>query len=178
MKDILLVIDMQNDFVYGPLSTDQAREIIQNVKEKVLNFKGDIYFTRDTHFENYLSSQEGKKLPVAHCIKDTEGWQIIEDLDKLRKTEPIDKVTFGSSKLVDLLVKENEKEIINSITLIGVCTDICVISNAMIIKAFLPETEILVDASCCAGVTVESHNNALEAMKCCQITIINQDSIS
>ena len=104
MKDILLVIDMQNDFVFGPLSTDQAREIVQNVKEKVLNFKGDIYFTRDTHFENYLSSQEGKKLPVAHCIKDTEGWQIIEDLDKLRKTEPIDKVTFGSSKLVDLLV--------------------------------------------------------------------------
>ena len=174
MKDILLVIDMQNDFVFGPPSTDQAREIVQNVKEKVLNFKGDIYFTRDTHFENYLSSQEGKKLPVAHCIKDTEGWQIIEDLDKLRKTEPIDKVTFGSSKLVDLLVKENEKETINSITLIGVCTDICVISNAMIIKAFLPETEILVDASCCAGVTVESHNNALEAMKCCQITIINQ----
>ena len=170
MKDILLVIDMQNDFVFGPLSTDQAREIVQNVKEKVLNFKGDIYFTRDTHFENYLSSQEGKKLPVAHCIKDTEGWKIIEDLDKLRKTEPIDKVTFGSSKLVDLLVKENEKETINSITLIGVCTDICVISNAMIIKAFLPETEILVDA----GVTVESHNNALEAMKCCQITIINQ----
>ena len=178
MKDILLVIDMQNDFVFGPLSTDQEREIVQNVKEKVLNFKGDIYFTRDTHFENYLSSQEGKKLPVAHCIKDTEGWQIIEDLDKLRKTEPIDKVTFGSSKLVDLLVKDNEKETINSITLIGVCTDICVISNAMIIKAFLPETEILVDASCCAGVTVESHNNALEAMKCCQITIINQDSIS
>ena len=178
MKDILLVIDMQNDFVFGPLSTDQAREIVQNVKEKVLNFKGDIYFTRDTHFENYLSSQEGKKLPVAHCIKDTEGWQIIEDLDKLRKTEPIDKVTFGSSKLVDLLVKENEKETINSITLIGVFTDICVISNAMIIKAFLPETEILVDASCCAGVTVESHNNALEATKCCQITIINQDSIS
>ena len=174
MKDILLVIDMQNDFVFGPLSTYQAREIVQNVKEKVLNFKGDIYFTRDTHFENYLSSQEGKKLPVAHCIKDTEGWQIIEDLDKLRKTEPIDKVTFGSSKLVDLLVKENEKETINSITLIGVCTDICVISNAMIIKAFLPETEILVDASCCAGVTVESHNNALEAMNCCQITIINQ----
>ena len=174
MKDILLVIDMQNDFVFGPPSTDQAREIVQNVKEKVLNFKGDIYFTRDTHFENYLSSQEGKKLPVAHCIKDTEGWQIIEDLDQLRKTEPIDKVTFGSSKLVDLLVKENEKETINSITLIGVCTDICVISNAMIIKAFLPETEILVDASCCAGVTVESHNNALEAMKCCQITIINQ----
>lgn len=174
MKDILLVIDMQNDFVFGPLSTDQAREIVQNVKEKVLNFKGDIYFTRDTHFENYLSSQEGKKLPVAHCIKDTEGWQIIEDLDQLRKTEPIDKVTFGSSKLVDLLVKENEKETINSITLIGVCTDICVISNAMIIKAFLPETEILVDASCCAGVTVENHNNALEAMKCCQITIINQ----
>ncbi|MDY5727385.1 MAG: cysteine hydrolase [Erysipelotrichaceae bacterium] len=178
MKDILLVIDMQNDFVFGPLSTDQAREIVQNVKEKVLNFKGDIYFTRDTHFENYLSSQEGKKLPVTHCIKDTEGWQIIKDLDTLRKTEPIDKVTFGSSKLVDLLVKENEKETINSITLIGVCTDICVISNAMIIKAFLPETEILVDASCCAGVTVESHNNALEAMKCCQITIINQDSIS
>ena len=174
MKDILLVIDMQNDFVFGPLSTDQAREIVQNVKEKVLNFKGDIYFTRDTHFENYLSSQEGKKLPVAHCIKDTEGWQIIEDLDKLRKTEPVDKVTFGSSKLVDLLVKENEKETINRITLIGVCTDICVISNAMIIKAFLPETEILVDSSCCAGVTVESHNNALEAMKCCQITIINQ----
>ena len=115
-----------------------------------------------------------EKLPVAHCIKDTEGWQIIEDLDQLRKTEPIDKVTFGSSKLVNLLVKENEKETINSITLIGVCTDICVISNAMIIKAFLPETEILVDASCCAGVTVESHNNALEAMKCCQITIINQ----
>ncbi|MGN1398901.1 MAG: cysteine hydrolase family protein [Erysipelotrichaceae bacterium] len=174
MKDILLVIDMQNDFVYGSLSTDQARSIIENVKEKITNFSGDIYFTRDTHYQNYLSTQEGRKLPVEHCIKDSEGWQIIPQLNQLRKTAPIDKITFASKELAEMLTGINQQETINSITLVGLCTDICVISNAMTIKAFLPETEIIVDAACCAGVTVESHNNALNAMKCCQITIINQ----
>ena len=171
MQKILLVVDMQNDFIDGALGTAEAEKIVPLVKEKIEGFDGTVLFTRDTHFDNYMETQEGKRLPVPHCIKGTEGWQIRKELDALRTTEEIDKLTFGSSELGQLLVKKNEEEPIESITVIGLCTDICVISNALLAKAFLPETEIRVDARCCAGVTPQSHENALNAMSVCQIVI-------
>lgn len=170
----LIVVDMQNDFIDGALGTKEAVAILPSVKAKIESFDGRVIFTRDTHEEDYLSSQEGKNLPVEHCIKGTDGWQINASLDALLKEEPVDKPTFGSVALGQLLkAYDTYEEKIESITLIGLCTDICVISNAMIIKAFLPETSVTVDASCCAGVTPESHKNALEAMKMCQIKIEN-----
>lgn len=174
MQDILVVVDMQNDFIDGALGTKEAVAIVSAVEEKIKNFDGKVIFTRDTHFENYLTTQEGRNLPVEHCIKGTYGWAIRAELDALRKTEAIDKITFGSSELPEILKAENEKEPLNSVTLIGLCTDICVISNAMVIKAFMPEIKVSVDAACCAGVTPESHKNALAAMKMCQIEIINE----
>ena len=171
MQKILLVVDMQNDFIDGALGTAEAVKIVPLVKEKIESFDGTVLFTRDTHFDNYMETQEGRNLPVPHCIKGTEGWQICKELDALRTTEAIDKLTFGSSELGQILVQKNEEEPIESITLIGLCTDICVISNAMLAKAFLPEAEIRVDAKCCAGVTPQSHENALNAMSVCQIVI-------
>ena len=165
---------MQNDFIDGSLGTKEAVEIVPSVKEKIENFDGRVIFTRDTHFDNYLETQEGTLLPVKHCIKDTVGWQIRPELDALRVSEAVDKPTFGSVMLGKELVEENEKEAIESVTLIGLCTDICVISNALLIKAFLPEVPIIVDAKCCAGVTPDSHKNALNAMKACQIKIENE----
>ena len=172
MRDLLIVIDMQNDFIDGALGSPEAEAIVPNVVEKVKNFKGAVLFTRDTHETWYLETQEGRNLPVPHCIRDTEGWQIRSELEALRKTEPIDKETFGSSELGGLLCQMNEDEEISSIIFAGLCTDICVISNVMIAKAFLPEVPIMVDASCCAGVTVESHQTALRAMEACQVKII------
>ena len=174
MKQLLLVIDMQNDFIDGVLGSKEAIAVVPRVKEKIENFCGKVLFTRDTHMENYMETQEGKKLPVPHCIKNTKGWEIHPELEALRKEEAIDKLTFGSDALALRMQKENKGEKIDCITLIGVCTDICVISNAMLLKAFLPETEIIVDASCCAGVTPESHKIALQAMKACQIVIENE----
>lgn len=172
MKNILIVVDMQNDFIDGALGTKEAVAIVPKVEEKIREFDGEVFFTRDTHEICYLETQEGKNLPVPHCIRDTEGWQIRRELDVLRKTEPVDKETFGSRKLAEKLAALNEKEEVGSITLVGLCTDICVISNALLIKAFLPEVPIAVDASCCAGVTPESHENALKAMATCQIQIL------
>ena len=172
MKNILIVVDMQNDFIDGALGTKEAVAIVPKVEEKIRNFDGEVFFTRDTHENWYLETQEGKNLPVVHCIRDTEGWQIRKELDAFRKTEPVDKDTFGSTDLAGELVAINEDEEIGSITLVGLCTDICVISNALLIKASLPEVPIYVDASCCAGVTPESHENALKAMEMCQIKII------
>lgn len=171
MRDVLLVVDMQNDFIDGALGTKEAASIVSNVKKKIEDFDGTVLFTRDTHFENYLETQEGKNLPVKHCIKGSKGWEIREELDKLRTTEAIDKVTFGSSELGMILRKLNDEEAIGSITVIGLCTDICVISNVMIAKAFLPEVPIIVDAKCCAGVSVETHENALSAMEVCQVKV-------
>lgn len=165
---------MQNDFIDGSLGTKEAVEIVPSVKEKIENFDGKVIFTRDTHFDNYLETQEGTLLPVKHCIKDTNGWQIHPELDALRVSEAVDKPTFGSVILGKKLVEENERETIESVTLIGLCTDICVISNALLIKAFLPEVPIIIDAKCCAGVTPDSHKNALNAMKACQIKIENE----
>jgi nicotinamidase-related amidase len=172
MQNVLVVVDMQNDFIDGALGTREAQAILPRVKEIVKEFNGKIYFTRDTHLENYMQTQEGKNLPVPHCIKNTNGWEISTELLPYAKNI-IDKPTFGSVELASILVKENEKEKIESITLVGLCTDICVISNAMLIKSSLLDAKIIVDASGCAGVTPQSHKNALEAMKMCQIAVIN-----
>ena len=172
MRKILIVIDMQNDFIDGALGTKEAVAIVPAVKAKIENFDGPVLFTRDTHEICYMETQEGKNLPVPHCIRGTDGWQIRPELDALRTTEPIDKPTFGSKELGTILTEMNAKEEIGSITLIGLCTDICVISNAMLVKAFLPEVPIIVDSACCAGVTPESHENALKAMQVCQIKVV------
>ncbi len=166
----LIVVDMQNDFIDGALGTAEAVAIVPYVKSVIENFDGRVLFTRDTHFENYMQTQEGKNLPVPHCIKGTDGWQIRAELDALRKTEAIDKITFGSCDLLSVLKNEAD---IESITFVGLCTDICVISNAMVVKAFYPEIPLTVDAKACAGVTPQSHKTALEAMKMCQINVIN-----
>ncbi len=174
MKDYLIVVDMQNDFIDGSLGTKEAEAIVSGVGEKIRGFDGDVIFTRDTHAEAYLDTQEGRRLPVVHCVKGSPGWQIRAGLETIRPCTVIDKPTFGSAELGVLLAQRDLEEKIGSITLIGLCTDICVISNALLIKAFLPETPIIVDAACCAGVTPKSHRNALEAMKMCQITIENE----
>ena len=167
---VLCVIDMQNDFIDGALGTKEAEAIVEKVKAKIRLYKenGDtVIFTRDTHTEDYMNTQEGKKLPVPHCIKNTNGWEISSRLDT-ESAAVIDKPTFGSYELVDYIEK---LENVSGIELIGLCTDICVISNAMLLKAKFTETPIKIDSSCCAGVTPESHINALSAMKMCQIEI-------
>ena len=163
---VLVVVDMQNDFIDGALGTKEAVAIVPKVVEKIRNFDGRVLFTRDTHKEDYLDTQEGKKLPVAHCIKGTEGWELHPEIEALRKEDALDKPTFGSTQLGCIL---KEMDGLESVTFVGLCTDICVISNAMIAKAFIPEVPVIVDASCCAGVAPQSHKNALEAMKMCQI---------
>ena len=170
MSKILIVVDMQNDFIDGALGSKEALAIVPYVKNVIKDFDGKVFFTRDTHFENYMDTQEGKNLPVPHCIKNSYGWQIRAELDELRITEPIDKLTFGSKDLIDVLRLEEE---IESVTFLGLCTDICVISNVMLVKAFFPELPLIVDAKGCAGVSPESHIRALEAMKVCQVKIIN-----
>ncbi len=173
MEKVLVVTDMQNDFIDGALGTPEAVRIVPAVLNKIREFDGTVLFTRDTHFENYLETQEGRNLPVPHCIKGTPGWKIRKELDELRTTEPIDKITFGSSELIEVLEKINGKTPIESITFIGLCTDICVISNVFVTKAFFPDIPLIVDAQCCAGVSLQTHNNALEAMKVCQVKIEN-----
>ena len=174
MKNYLIVVDMQNDFIDGALGTKEAEAIVDRVAEKIRGFDGDVIFTRDTHGVDYLDTQEGARLPVVHCVCGTAGWQIREGLEAIRPALVIDKPTFGSTELGVLLAQREIEEKIARITLVGLCTDICVISNALLLKAFLPETPIAVDASCCAGVTPESHRNALAAMKMCQITVENE----
>jgi nicotinamidase-related amidase len=173
MNKVLLVVDMQNDFIDGSLGTKEAANIVPNVVQKIKEFEGKIIYTRDTHGENYLSTQEGRCLPVTHCIEGTSGWEIHNDIQALISPENTiyNKVTFGSKDLVMELVEMDKKEPIDEIELLGLCTDICVISNAFTIKAFLPEVKISVDANCCAGVTKGSHENALNAMKVCQIQV-------
>lgn len=171
---ILIVVDMQHDFIDGTLGTPEARSIVEAVKHKIelrLSEGYKVIYTKDTHYANYLETQEGHYLPVSHCIKDTMGWEIPECLQK-EGCMVIEKSGFGSWELAELLGKEIGN--IESIELIGVCTDICVISNAILLKSRMPEVPICVDASCCAGVTKESHDNALHAMKQCQINIINE----
>lgn len=168
---LLVVVDMQTDFVDGALGTAEAQAIVENVVKKVSEAKENntqVVFTMDTHETNYLETMEGKNLPVEHCIRGTEGWQLIPQLRSLSEDcRIIEKPTFGSTELAHLVSGGNYEEI----ELIGLCTDICVISNTLLVKAAVPETPITVDVSCCAGVTPQSHQNALEAMKMCHIII-------
>ena len=172
MNDVLIVVDMQNDFIDGALGTAEALAIVPKVKEKIEGFQGQVFFTRDTHQANYMDTQEGRKLPVPHCIEGSDGWQIRPELEALRRTEAVGKPGFGSVQLAERVRVRLGGAPIGSVTLIGQCTDLCAISNAMLIKAYLPELPVKVDAACCAGVTPESHENALAAMAMCQIEIL------
>ena len=165
---ILIVVDMQNDFISGSLGSTLAEAIVPGVVEKVKKYDGKVIFTRDTHFADYMNTQEGRKLPVEHCVKDTAGWEICNELKPYAETV-IDKITFGSVELPSVI--KNFGEEIEEIELCGLCTDICVISNAMILKAAFPEVKISVDGKCCAGVSEESHQTALDAMRAVQIEI-------
>lgn len=171
---VLVVVDMQHDFVDGALGSPAAQAIVPQVAAKIRTYQeaGDyVICTRDTHEENYLETQEGRNLPVPHCIRGSQGWQILEELH-CQDFPAVDKVTFGSRELPQVLAQAFPNGDMDSIELVGLCTDICVISNAMVLKAFFPEVPILVDSACCAGVTPQSHENALEAMKVCQITVL------
>ena len=166
MKKTLIVVDMQNDFIDMALGTKEAVAIVPKVKEKIseyVNNKDEIIFTRDTHFEDYLQTAEGRKLPVEHCIKGTRGWQIADGL-YVEGCKIIDKPNFGWPNW-----KEEQLE---EVEMIGLCTDICVVSNALIIKAAFPDIPVKVDSSCCAGVTVESHEAALKVMQMCQVEVV------
>ena len=172
MKKLLIVIDMQNDFIDGALGTPEAQEIVEAVKEKIRSYPPEAVFaTMDTHGPDYLTTQEGRMLPVAHCIRDTEGWAIRPEIAALlTKAKVFEKPTFGSVALAEAVSK---MEGLEEIELVGLCTDICVVSNALMLKAFLPEVTIRVDARCCAGVTPEKHHAALETMRSCQIEVVS-----
>ena len=174
---VLVVVDMQNDFIDGSLGTPEAQAIVPNVKKKIDEAvaNGDlIVFTRDTHWSNYLSTREGKKLPVEHCVRGTEGWKIHKDLNPgvYKNVHILDKFTFGSSELPVLLHEDGVSTSYDEIELVGLCTDICVVSNALMLKAhFYESMKISVDATCCAGVTPETHEAALKTMEMCQINV-------
>ena len=173
MRKILVVIDMQNDFIDGALGTAEAAGIVEAVKEKIRSYPAaNVIATMDTHFDNYMQTQEGKYLPVPHCIRETAGWEIRPEIaDLLKEAKIYEKPTFGSTQLAADLKAAAEKEEIE-LELIGLCTDICVVSNALLLKAQMPEVKISVDASCCAGVTPVKHEAALETMRSCQIQVI------
>jgi len=174
MKKFLVVVDMQKDFVDGSLGTAEAVAIVPNVVKKIREFDGDIFVTYDTHGRDYLNTSEGRKLPVVHCVKDTEGWQLDKDVAKAlegRQFTAVEKPTFGSVELPSLVADAAKGEDF-SVEVIGLCTDICVVSNALMLKANFYEKDIIVDSSCCAGVTPESHDAALTTMRMCQIDVI------
>ena len=174
MKKVLVVVDIQNDFVDGALGTPEAVAIIDAAAEKIKNFDGDIFVTYDTHYDNYMDTLEGKKLPVPHCIKGTNGWELNPKIANAlmgKDYTAVEKLTFGSVDLPQL-VKEKIGNQKAEITLIGLCTDICVVSNALLLKANILDSEIFVDSACCAGVTRDTHNAALDTMRCCQINVI------
>lgn len=168
--DVLLVIDLQNDFVDGALGNKGNDKIVKPIESLVENFDGEVIFTRDTHDENYLESLEGSHLPVKHCIKNSKGWQIKIDT---KNHKIIDKPSFGSYELVEYLKKLNEKEKIENIYMVGICTDICVLSNAILIKNALLNTEVTVIEDLCKATNEKNHKIALEAMKSCQVNIVN-----
>ena len=176
MKKLLIVVDMQKDFVDGALGSEEALAIVDNVVKKIENFDGDIIITYDTHPENYMETQEGKNLPVPHCIKGTAGWELddkVQEALNKKNYKAIEKPTFGSTKLPEYIkANYNPEEI--EIELIGLCTDICVVSNALLLKANFIETKVSVDASCCAGVTPDSHKAALTTMKMCQVKVTGE----
>lgn len=176
MKKVLVVVDMQNDFVDGALGTKEAVGIVEKVADKIKNFDGKIFVTLDTHQDNYMETAEGKKLPVPHCIKETDGWLLNEKVkaalaDKDYMT--LEKGTFGSIDLVNEVraIKGNDRI---EMEFAGLCTDICVVSNVLLLKAYFPEEKMTVYADCCAGVTPQSHKAALETMKMCQIDVIGE----
>lgn len=173
MRKILLVIDMQKDFIDGSLGTKEAQAIVDRVAAEIGKYpSGDVFATRDTHGQDYLDTQEGKNLPVVHCVKDTPGWELHPKIAAaLGNAAVIDKPSFGSVELARLMVQLALKEELD-ITLVGLCTDICVVSNALLVKAYLPETPVSVIADCCAGVTPESHDAALKTMAMCQVKIV------
>ncbi len=174
MKKLLIVVDMQKDFVDGALGTKEAVAILPRVAERIKAFDGDIIVTYDTHYENYLSTNEGKNLPVEHCIKNTDGHKLDKTVKAAlegKKYTEIEKITFGSVRLPEIVAEKYGDDKLE-ITLIGLCTDICVVSNALLLKAHFPEADIFVDGSCCAGVTVEKHLAALETMRSCQINVV------
>jgi len=174
MKKILVVVDMQKDFVDGSLGSAEAVAMKSAAIAKIKGFDGEIIATRDTHFENYMETAEGRKLPVVHCIKGTEGWEIDKDIKQAlegKNVTYVDKFSFGSPALPGFVTGLVGTEAF-TIELIGLCTDICVVSNALILKAAFSETEISVDSACCAGVTVQKHEAALEIMRSCQINVI------
>lgn len=174
MKHFLVVVDMQKDFVDGALGTPEAQDIIPAAVEKIRNFDGELFVTYDTHFEDYLDTAEGKKLPVPHCIYGTPGWELQEDIGQVIEELPhvkVQKYTFGSTTLPHLISEFADEEDF-SIELIGLCTDICVVSNALLLKANFPEAPIAVDSACCAGVTPALHEAALQTMRSCQIDIL------
>ncbi len=176
MKKVLVVVDMQNDFVDGALGTKEAVGIVENAASKIRNFDGAIFVTMDTHQDNYMETAEGKKLPVPHCIKMTDGWQLNEKVKAAladRDYKTLEKGTFGSTALVDEIRKIKGSDGME-MEFIGLCTDICVVSNVLLLKAYFPEEKITVDAGCCAGVTPESHKAALETMKMCQIDVVGE----
>lgn len=174
MKKLLLVIDMQKDFIDGALGTPEAEAIVDKVVAKMKTYPTtNIIATRDTHTTDYLRTQEGRKLPVEHCIQGTDGWQLHPSVAAaLGEGQIVDKPIFGSIDLMRKLVEEGQREPLE-LELVGLCTDICVVSNALLLKAAMPEVEITVDAACCAGVTPESHRAALATMMQCQIVVVN-----
>lgn len=171
MKQILIVVDMQKDFVDGALGTKEAQDIVPRVVEKIRQHTGPLFVTYDTHFDTYMQSNEGSHLPVPHCIRGTDGWQLDAQIQLAldgKSYTPVEKRTFGSVELPALVEATANGEAFE-IELVGLCTDICVVSNALLLKASFPETEIWVDPGCCAGVTPESHAAALKTMSMCQI---------
>ena len=173
MKHCLVVVDIQKDFVDGALGTAEAVAIVEAAAKKIAAFEGEIFVTYDTHFENYMDTAEGAKLPVPHCIKGTPGWQLHETIAQAlagKSYTAVEKYTFGSVAL-PALIREAVGEEAFDVTLIGLCTDICVVSNALILKANFPENEICVDPACCAGVSIDTHNAAIATMAMCQIRI-------
>jgi nicotinamidase-related amidase len=165
----LVVVDMQKDFVTGALANKEAQKIVPDIARYVRNWKGDLYFTRDTHYEkNYMSSLEGQKLPVPHCLYKSDGWNIVPEIHVPAKAKVINKLTFGSKTLINTLTAKKYDEIV----FVGVCTDICVVSNVLLAKASMPETPIKVVERMCAGITPKSHKAALDTMRSCQIDIV------
>jgi len=175
MREVLIVVDMQKDFVDGSLGTPEAVKIVPSVVKEMKKKYDLVFLTKDTHQPDYLETREGRFLPVVHCVENTPGWQFDRKVgkaaEKLENAEIIVKPTFGSEKLVERLKEEDKADKIGRVTVIGLCTDICVVSNALMIKAAFPETDIRVLKDCCAGVTPESHEAALTTMKMCQVVI-------
>ena len=176
MSKILISVDMQNDFVDAALGTKEAVAIVPTVCEEIKKDYDLVIATRDTHHEDYLETNEGKHLPVIHCVQDSEGWMLNKEVEKALNERTsvriLDKPTFGSEELVRILKEYDETEPIESITLVGLCTDICVVTNALLVKTAFPEIPVMVKADCCAGVTPETHEAALKTMQMCQIEII------